>query len=302
MKIATFRLPDAHINHPGATFAALITETDYDAEGVEYATKAVQLENVTDVGAYLTLPLHERQQLVSETLESAQNDTSRVLDIAELTYDTLVSYPSKIFCIGLNYRNHILETGLDLPEYPTVFAKYGQTLTGPYNDIAVPAADHRMDYEGELAVIIGAPGKNIPASHAEKYIAGYAVSNDISLRGMQGRTDEWMQGKIFEATTPVGPWMATSDEFHHDARLTTLVNGEVRQDDAVNDLVFGVNELIEYLSQIITLLPGDIILTGTPGGVALAMRDENGRRPWLKAGDIVETRIDGLGAQRNAIV
>lgn len=302
MKIATFRLPDAHIDHPGATFAALITATEFDAAGVEYATKAVQLENVSDVGAYLTLPLHERQQLVSDTLASAENDSSRVLSIRELTYDTLVPYPSKVFCIGLNYRNHILETGLELPDYPTVFAKYGQTLTGPYSDIAVPAADHRMDYEGELAVIIGAPGKNIPASHAEKYIAGYAVSNDISLRGMQGRTDEWMQGKIFEATTPVGPWMVTADEFHHDARLTTLVNGEVRQDDAVNDLVFSVKVLIEYLSQMITLLPGDIILTGTPGGVALAMRDENGRRPWLKAGDIVETRIEGLGAQRNAIV
>lgn len=302
MKIATFRLPDAHINHPGATFAAVITETEFDDAGIEFATQAVQLEKISDVGAYLTLPLHERQQLVSDTLDAAQSDNSRVLDITEFTYDTLVSYPSKIFCIGLNYRNHILETGLDLPEYPTVFAKYGQTLTGPYSDIAVPAIDHRLDYEGELAVIIGAPGKNIPATNAKNYIAGYAVSNDISLRGMQGRTDEWTQGKIFEATTPIGPWMLTADEFNPDARLTTLVNGEVRQDDAVNDLVFGVDELVEYLSQMITLLPGDIILTGTPGGVALAMRDENGRRPWLKAGDVVETRIEGLGAQRNAIV
>src|SRR5699024_7802257 len=226
MKIATFRLPHERPDQPGATFAAMITETTVDDSGAEYATHAIQLEGITDVGAYLTLTPHDRTVAVTSAVAAAKEDPSMVVDVTSLDYDTLVPYPSKIFCIGLNYRNHILETGLDLPEYPTVFAKYGQTLTGPYSDIAVPAADHRMDYEGELAVIIGAPGKNIPASHAEKYIAGYAVSNDISLRGMQGRTDEWMQGKIFEATTPVGPWMATSDEFHHDARLTTLVNGE----------------------------------------------------------------------------
>lgn len=109
-------------------------------------------------------------------------------------------------------------------------------------------------------------------------------------------------GQNLGASTPVGPWLTTADEFQSNAELTTLVNGEVRQRDSVNDLVFGVGDLLEYLSQLITLLPGDIILTGTPGGVALAMRDENGRRPWLKPGDVVETRIEGLGAQRNAIV
>ncbi|HJF15728.1 MAG TPA: fumarylacetoacetate hydrolase family protein [Enteractinococcus helveticum] len=302
MKLATFRMPDQRLDEPGATFAAAITETDTDDSGVEYATQAVMLEGIVDVGTYLTLPLNDRQERVHRAIEDAQHDPSKVLDVSEFTYDTLISYPSKVFCIGLNYRNHILETGLKLPEYPTVFAKYGQTLTGPYSDIELPALDHRLDYEGELAVIISAPGKNIPASNARNYIAGYAVSNDFSLRGMQGRTDEWTQGKIFEATTPVGPWLVTPDEFKENARLTTLVNGEIRQDDSVDDLVFKVDELVEYLSQIITLLPGDIILTGTPGGVALAMRDENGRRPWLKAGDVVETRIEGLGAQRNVIV
>lgn len=302
MKLATFRIPDQRFDEPGATFAAAITETATDDSGNEYATQAVILEGITDVGAYLTLPLHKRQNFVHDAINEAQRDTSKLLDVSEFSYDTLIPYPSKVFCIGLNYRNHILETGLKLPEYPTVFAKYGQTLTGPYSDIEIPDHDHRLDYEGELAVIISAPGKNIPATNAQNYIAGYAVSNDFSLRGMQGRTDEWTQGKIFEATTPVGPWLVTPDEFKHTARLTTLVNGDTRQDDSVDDLVFKVDELIEYLSSIITLLPGDIILTGTPGGVALAMRDENGRRPWLKSGDVVETRIEGLGAQRNVIV
>lgn len=302
MKLATFRLPNETTDTPGASFAAVITQTEVDEHGVEYATKAVRLAGLTDVGAYLTMTPPQRQSLVEETLAAAQQDTTMVFDVADFTYDTLIPYPSKVFCIGLNYRNHILETGLDLPEYPTVFAKYGQTLTGAFSDIEVPELDHRLDYEGELAVIIGMPGKNIVAEDAAQYIAGYAVSNDISLRGMQGRTDEWTQGKIFEATTPVGPWMSTPDDFDPHAQLTTLVNGDVRQQDSVNDLVFDVNELISYLSQMITLLPGDIILTGTPGGVALAMRDENGRRPWLKPGDVVETRIEGLGTQRNAIV
>lgn len=302
MKIATFRLPHERTDQPGATFAAVITDTTTDESGMEYATRAASLDRITDVGAYLTLPPAQRTETITTALDTARTDASNVMDVSTFTYDTLVPYPSKIFCIGLNYRNHILETGLELPEYPTVFGKYGQTLTGPFADIQVPEVDHRLDYEGELAVIIGAPGKHVPSSEAHNYIAGYAISNDMSLRGFQGRTDEWTQGKIFEATTPVGPWMVTPDEFETNAQLTTLVNGEVRQDDAVDDLVFGVAELIEYLSQMITLLPGDLILTGTPGGVALAMRDEDGRRPWLKAGDVVETRIAGLGAQRNAIV
>jgi len=301
MKIATFRLPHARPEQPGATFAAVITETAIDDAGVEYATQAIELSGITDAGAYLTLPPQERTTAIRAAMSEAQEDPTKVLDITQFNYDTLIPYPSKIFCIGLNYRNHILETGLELPEYPTVFAKYGQTLTGPFADIALPEADHRMDYEGELAVIIGAPGKNIPKNQAMRHVGGYAISNDISLRGYQGRTDEWMQGKIFEATTPVGPWLVSADEFNDDAQLTTLVNGEIRQNDSVNDLVFGVAELVEYLSQMITLLPGDIIMTGTPGGVALAMRDENGRRPWLQPGDVVETRIEGLGAQRNVI-
>lgn len=302
MKIATFRLPHERPDQPGATFAAVIAETTVDESGTEHATHAIQLEGITDVGAYLTLTPQDRTVAVTSALRAAKDDPTNTFDISNFEYDTLIPYPSKIFCIGLNYRNHILETGLDLPEYPTVFSKYGQTLTAAHADIPLPEADHRLDYEGELAVVIGAPGKNITREDAKHYVAGYTISNDISLRGFQGRTDEWMQGKIFEATTPIGPWLVTPDEFNEDAQLTTSVNGEVRQNDSVSDLVFGVGELIEYLSQIITLLPGDIILTGTPGGVALAMRDENGRRPWLKAGDVVETRISGLGAQRNVIV
>src|SRR5690625_815818 len=199
MKIATFRLPHARPEQPGATFAAVITETAIDDAGVEYATQAIELSGITDAGAYLTLPPQERTTAIRAAMSEAQEDPTKVLDITQFNYDTLIPYPSKIFCIGLNYRNHILETGLELPKYPTVFAKYGQTLTAAFADIEVPEIDHRWDYEGELAVIIGAPGRNIPKSHADRRVAGYAVSNDISLRGLQGSTAEWMQGKLFEA-------------------------------------------------------------------------------------------------------
>lgn len=302
MKIATLKLPQEPTEQPDSTFAAVIVQTETDETGAEFATEAVRLKGITDVGQFLTIEPPRRQSLVQEALHAAERDPDQVLAVSQFEFVTLVPYPSKVFCIGLNYRNHIEETGLTLPEYPTIFTKFGQSLTGAFHDIAVPAIDHRLDYEGELAVIMGSPGKNIDVESAVEYIAGYAVSNDMSLRGLQGRTDEWTQGKIMEASTPVGPWMTTPDEFQVSAELTTLVNGEVRQHDAVDDLVFGVDELIAYISQLITLLPGDIIFTGTPGGVALALRDEHGRRPWLKAGDVLETRIQGLGAQRNVIV
>ena len=155
-----------------------------------------------------------------------------------------------------------------------------------------------MDYEGELAVIIGKPGRRIAAEEAAEHIAGYAVSNDVSVRGYQGRSSQWLQGKVWDKSTPVGPWLVTADEFNPAARLTTSVNGEVHQDTSIDDLIFTVPELVAYLSTFSELQPGDVILTGTPSGVALGRKDEHGRRPWLKDGDVVETSIEGLGTSR----
>lgn len=302
MKFATFRQPNERTDQPGATFAAVITHTETDETGAEDAVYAVAIPSVTDVGELLGLPVETRNELINRVLDEAEADPSKILDIRQATYDTLIPFPTKVFCVGLNYHNHIVETGLEVPIYPTLFAKYGQSLTSAEAHIAVPEIDHRLDYEGELCAVIGQPGKNIPHDQALEHVAGYAIANDFSLRGMQGRTDEWLAGKIFEATTPVGPWLVTPDEFDPNARLTTAVNDEIRQSDVVSDLVFDVAKLVSYISHMITLLPGDLILTGTPGGVALALRDEDGRRPWLKAGDTVETRIEGLGVQRNAII
>lgn len=296
MKLATYRQPGADPQDPGATFAAVVTAV----EG-QRATQVVPLEGFSDVGEMLATPQAEREELIRQALEAAEDFPARALDAAELVPATLIPFPTKVFCIGLNYRNHILETGQELPEYPAIFTKFAQTLTGASDPIEVPAEDHRLDWEGELCIVIGEPGRRIPEAEADQHIAGYAIANDVSVRGYQGRTTEWTQGKVWEETTPVGPWLVTPEEFTEGARITTRVNGQVMQDDSTGDLVFDARRLVSYISDLVTLLPGDLILTGTPAGVAVARKDEDGRRPWLKAGDVLETEIEGLGVQRNEI-
>lgn len=300
MKLATFRQPDSDAAYPGDTFAAVITSVHPDDP--EVAVRAVALPGCRDVGEHLTSTPQEQKDRVEHALRAAQEDRSLLLDTTTLVYDTLVPFPTKVFCVGLNYTDHIAETGQDQPEHPTLFAKFAQSLTGALDPIEVPEEDHRVDYEGELCVVIGEPGRRIAVEDAHRHIAGYAVANDVSMRGWQGRTSEWLQGKVWEASTPVGPWLVTPDEFAADARLLTHVNGQLRQEAAVRDVVFSPEQLVAYASQMVTLNPGDLILTGTPAGVALARQDDDGRRPWLRADDVVEVEITGLGRQRNELV
>ncbi|GAB3262160.1 fumarylacetoacetate hydrolase family protein [Arthrobacter pigmenti] len=279
MKLATLRRPD----NPTETFAAVVS-----------GDETAELSAFADVGAFLASPKAARDEAVASAMPAGP--------LGGASFATLIPQPSKVFCIGLNYRNHILETGNELPEYPTIFTKFADSLTGAHDDIEVPAEEHRIDWEGELAIVIGQGGRRISEDDAPAAIAGYAVSNDISMRGWQSRTSEWTQGKCWEASTPVGPYLVTPDEFDDGATITTKVNGEVVQQDSTGDLVFGSAALVSYLSTMVTLRPGDLILTGTPAGVALGRRNEQGRHPWLKAGDVVETEIAGLGAQRNKLV
>ncbi|GAB3519903.1 fumarylacetoacetate hydrolase family protein [Arthrobacter monumenti] len=279
MKLATLRRPA----NAAETYAAVVS-----------GNETAELTGFADVGAFLAAPAAVRDEAAASAKPSG--------DIADASFATLITQPSKVFCIGLNYRNHILETGNELPEYPTVFTKFADSLTGANDDIEIPDEEHRIDWEGELAIVIGKGGRRISEDNAPTAIAGYAVSNDISMRGWQSRTSEWTQGKCWEASTPVGPYLVTPDEFDDGATITTKVNGEVVQQDSTGDLVFGTAALVSYLSTMVTLRPGDLILTGTPAGVALGRRNEQGRHPWLKAGDVVETEIAGLGAQRNTFV
>ncbi|MCK6094612.1 fumarylacetoacetate hydrolase family protein [Micrococcus sp. EYE_162] len=299
MKLATFRQPDSDAAYPGDTFAAVVTSVHPDDP--EVAVRAVALPGCRDVGEHLTSTPQEQKERVELALRAAKEDHSLLLDTTQLVYDTLIPFPTKVICVGLNYTDHIAETGQERPEHPTLFAKFAQSLTGALDPIEVPEEDHRVDYEGELCIVIGEPGRRIAVEDAREHIAGFAVADDVSMRGFQGRTSEWLQGKVWEASTPVGPWLVTPDELSKDARILTHVNGEVRQESRVADVVFSPEQLVAYASQLITLNPGDLILTGTPAGVALARKDEEGRRPWLRAGDVVEVEITGLGRQRNEL-
>src|SRR6202042_3049262 len=195
---------------------------------------------------------------------------------AEADFAPVVPSPSKVIGVGLNYRTHIQETGRELPEYPTLFAKFAETLMGPYDDLALPWVSNRVDWEAELGLIIGRPVYRADAAEAAGAIAGYTVCNDVSMRDFQRRTLQWLAGKMFEHTTPVGPYLVTPDEVGDakDLQIRCEVDGEVMQESRTSDLLFSPAEIIAYASQAITLRPGDLIATGTTGGVGDARKPQ----------------------------
>ncbi|HEX2381341.1 MAG TPA: fumarylacetoacetate hydrolase family protein [Acidimicrobiales bacterium] len=213
-----------------------------------------------------------------------------------LDYAPLVVRPDKIVCVGLNYRNHILEMGRELPEHPTLFAKFTSSLIGANDEIVLPAVSATVDWEAELAVVIGGRARHVSEREAVGAIAGYSVLNDVSVRDFQYRTLQWLQGKTFEHSTPVGPWLVTRDESPGpDREITCEVEGELMQKADTADLVFGPAALVSYISSILTLEPGDIIATGTPGGVGAARDPQR----FLQDGETVVTQIAGVGELRN---
>jgi len=208
--------------------------------------------------------------------------------------------PSKIIGIGLNYRDHAAETGQELPTKPTVFAKFPNTLTGPYDPIVLPALSNSVDYECELGVVIGRRARDVGEDEALAYVGGYLPLNDVSARDVQGWTSQWTLGKSFDTFAPAGPFLVTADEVPdpQDLAIETRVSGVVMQHSNTANMVFTVAALVSQLSQVMTLEPGDIIATGTPGGIGGAQKPPR----FLKDGDVVEVEIDGLGCLRNPVV
>lgn len=220
--------------------------------------------------------------------------------LADADLAPLVPRPSKIFCLGLNYASHIRETGREIPEFPTLFAKFPDALVGPRDPIVLPPESDRCDWEVELALVIGRSVRRASLDDARAAIAGYTICNDVTMRDWQQRTLEWLQGKTWERSTPLGPALVTPDELdaNVDLALRCEVDGEVVQDGRTSDLVFGPAECVAYISTIVTLQPGDVISTGTPAGIGDA------RTPpvYLRPGQVVRTTIEGLGEMVNACV
>lgn len=225
----------------------------------------------------------------------------RMIDEAAIAYRPLLERSGKILCIGLNYRDHTKETGMEQPDYPTVFARFASSLSGHGAPLIRPTVSEAYDFEGELALVIGKRGRNIAEADALDYIAGYAPFNDVSLRDFQMKTSQWTVGKNFDGTGPFGPELVTPDELPigcEGLTLTTRLNGEIVQQALIDDMIFSIARLISTLSIPFALEPGDIIVTGTPAGVGMA------RTPplWMKHGDVVEVEIEKVGLLRNHVV
>jgi len=209
--------------------------------------------------------------------------------------------PPKIICLGLNYRDHAAEQGARIPDEPIIFMKPRTSIVGPNQPIVKPKFVKKLDYEGELAVIIGRRGKYIPASKARDYIFGYTVFNDVSARDIQFKDRQWTRGKSFDTFAPMGPCIAVRDQVRdpENLRIRTWVNGELRQDSSTSNMVFNVYEIIHHLSKVMTLEPCDIIATGTPAGVGVFMKPEP---KFLEPGDVVEIEISEIGRLKNEVI
>lgn len=271
MKLATIRTAEG-------TRAVRLTDDGYVDLGFD------------DVGALLT---------VEDWSARAARATGTMYPAERADLAPVVPRPGKVLCVGLNYRTHILEMGRDLPTHPTLFAKFADALIGPRDDIELAPESDAVDWEAELVVVLGSTVRRATRQQAAEAIAGFTVMNDVTMRDWQFRTKEWLQGKTFEGTTPLGPVLVTPDELPGGVTpslaISTSVNGETMQKGDTSDLVFDPVALVEYTSTIITLRPGDIIATGTPGGVGHARQPAR----YLTDGDVLVTELEGIGRLEN---
>jgi acylpyruvate hydrolase len=252
----------------------------------------------------LAIPLAGITELGSKTPSSLLSDPplrpDAAIPMTEVTLRPVIPRPGKVICVGLNYHAHVEETHRELPEYPVLFTKFATSLTGPADPITCPPESEAIDYEGELAVVIGERARRIAPATALSVVAGYTVANDVTMRDYQYKTHQWLQGKAWDASTPLGPALVTSDEIADPGALMlrTFVNGEQVQSASTELLIFDVATLVSVISGFATLEPGDVILTGTPGGVGFR------REPQLLLGDgdVVAVEIDRVGRIENRFV
>ena len=220
-------------------------------------------------------------------------------DLAAVKLLAPIPRPPKFICVGMNYRDHAREAGVEIPSVPTIFSKFSNVVIGPGAPIVLPKNSSRPDYEAEFAFVIGPGGRHIPAVHALDHVFGYTIVNDVSARDHQTATSQWLISKSFDTFAPTGPWIVTRDEIAdpHALELQLEIGGDVLQHSNTRELVFGVPALIEYISSVVTLEPGDIVATGTPAGVGFARKPPR----YLRPGDEVVIRIQGIGELRNPV-
>lgn len=241
---------------------------------------------------------------IERSVEALQFKLSQQLDRGVFDQNAVilgppVPNPSKIICVGVNYKDHVKEMGRELPEFPVLFAKFSNAIIGPADNIPKSPLTNMLDYEAELAVVIGKETSHVKKESALNYVAGYTIANDVTARDLQRRTPQWLQGKSLDGSAPMGPSLVTSDEINDPGNLSiaTFVNGEKRQASNTKQLIFDVPYLIEFISSLITLQPGDVIMTGTPHGVGFAMDPQQ----FLQDGDTVKIEIDKIGSLQNKI-
>jgi len=258
-----------------------LTRTDPDYPG--------DLDTVVAAGPSALAQASQRLQLAG-----------RPLDLSDCTLLPPVTRPAKIICVGLNYAEHSQEAGYEVPSYPTLFARFRSSLTAHGAAIRMPTESEQLDYEGELAIIIGRGGRRIGRNDALNHVAGYTVFNDATLRDYQFKTPQWTVGKNFDETGALGPELVTADELPAGAaglKLQTRLNGVVVQEANTSDMIFDIATLIATISEVMTLEPGDVIATGTPSGIGMARKPQL----WMRAGDVCEVEIEGVGVLRNTV-
>ena len=234
-----------------------------------------------------------------QMMQALINSGNFRIELKQVKLNSPVPKPEKYLGISLNYADHIAETGRDQPQYPSFFTKQSSCIIGDGDTIYQPKVSDKLDYEGELAFVIGKRCRHVPVDKANQVIAGFTIANDISVRDWQMHSPTMMIGKSFDTAGPLGPWIVTSDELNdpHNLTIKTWVDDELRQNASTNEMIFNCHEIIAYLSQAMTLNPGDIITTGTPSGVGVKMKP----RGYLKPGQTVRVEIEGIGALTNIV-
>jgi 2-keto-4-pentenoate hydratase/2-oxohepta-3-ene-1,7-dioic acid hydratase in catechol pathway len=256
-------------------------------------------ESAPELPAEMTALLAAGEPALRRVAAAASAARARIpLDSVRLAPPIL--RPPKFLAVGLNYADHVAEAGLETPKLPTIFNKQSTCVAGPTDPVHMPRVSSALDYEGELGFVVGRRCRHVPREHAHEVIAGYLVVNDVSVRDWQLRIPTWTMGKSFDTHGPIGPWITTADEVGdpHALRVRTWVNDDLRQDSSTKNLIFDCFTIVEHLSTAFTLEPGDVVATGTPGGVGIARKPPR----LLSIGDVMRVEIDGLGTLENRVV